>query len=983
MALLKRFFDCFCDANRSYGVAPPLRRLSERICKMDNTYEIAGLKLVGRTAVIEIENYNAEKNNCGKLTFKAFALERANYTEFGNIACFTGKEIEKFSGQADYNAADGVFAINLEGAEDGTCYRVEMYENGEKVTAFIIDSGKLYLSSETAGYIAGQLTEEELASLTVGTTVGTTGDKAVWGDSGETVPIKRFNVPALSVNDGPQGIRLAQNTVWYPSDSLLASTWDTDIIENIGRQIGEDACDLGVDVVLGCGMNLQRVTLCGRNFEYFSEDPLLTGLAAAAYTKGVQSTGAGVSLKHYAVNNQETARSLVSSEVTERAMRELYLKGFQLAVADADPMTVMSSYNKFNGTYTSVSKPLLSVLREDFGFNGLIMSDWDSGGDSSDKIAAGNDLTMPGHEDEYEEVLQSLRSGKLTRAEAEQAAENILKVICRSNGYKDIYNGKRRAAGKIDKEAQRKEALEAAEAGMVLLKNDNNALPLEKNAAVELMGDACKNTIYGGDGSGVVYCEKQISVYEGIISKGFREADSETSADCGIIVIGRTSTEGEDHANKGGDFRLSDEELALINNAAERYRSAGKKLAVILNTGNPIEVKSWLDRADAVLWSGYAGEMTGAAVAEILSGDKNPEGRLAITWPESIELTGWNADFPGSAASTKYGDDIYVGYRFYETFGVEASFAFGHGLSYTTFRFGNFRATADNDGAVTLSVTVKNTGKTSGREVAEFYVSKPENSGFKQPALELCGFRKTRLLAPGETETVEVTVKNEYIFTYNEATREYTVPAGNYTFSVGRSASDIVLSESAELAGGVLFKAYESLPAPAKKFELLNPEKGFDRAAALRKSAAIGCDTYCSADEGGKYPSANAVDGEKNTRWSGVGSADKRWLVVDLGKPVSLSEIEIVWESNNAYQFTVYYSADNEVTGGTPGTSELPENISWTELRTVEFELADTDFVGFDGISARFIKIEVPSKAGWCSIYQLKVFEQATGAADN
>jgi len=358
----------------------------------------------------------------GKISFNLF-YNGEIVKENLDITIFTDIENSKVSSQKI--KYDNGYTIDISKTEKGQTYIMKTEYTKGYNTELMFKDENVYLTKNTISYVAQNLTNEEIASLLVGSYEKTDLSKY----SGYTTAIERFNIPSIVLNDGPQGIRLDDNAVWYPSGSLVASTWDEEIIYNVGKSIGLDARNLGVDVVLGPGMNIQRIATCGRNFEYYSEDPLLTGIMAAKYNDGVRTTGTQTSLKHYAVNNQETNRATISAEVTERALRDIYLKAFRIAILNSYPTTIMSSYNKVNGVYSSVSTPLLSILREDFGYSGIIMSDWDSYGDSDEKVIAGNELSMPGNESEYKDVLYALNNTKISRETAVNSIINLLTIL--------------------------------------------------------------------------------------------------------------------------------------------------------------------------------------------------------------------------------------------------------------------------------------------------------------------------------------------------------------------------------------------------------------------------------------------------------------------------------------------------------------------------------------------------------------------------
>jgi beta-glucosidase len=540
----------------------------------------------------------------------------------------------------------------------------------------------------------------------------------------------------------------------------------------VGQSIGEDSLALGIDIVLGPGMNIQKNVLCGRNFEYCSEDPILTGLMSAAYVSGMQSSGAGACIKHYAANNQESARGSTSANVTERALREIYLKAFGMAVADADPMTVMSSYNCLNGLHTSVSYDLLTgILRDEFGFDGFVMSDWGAAGSMADKVMAGNDVNMPGNATDPADVLAAYKAGLISDLALNTACRNVLTVVAESPTFKGIKMNTR-----VNTKEHNPFAAEAAADTVILLQNNASALPLAEGAKVAVFGNGAYKTVFGGAGSGSVSTNTTVNIVEGLRradgvevydaqSNPFKNCDYHdamdpskdvevteayaaemaSGADIALIVISRGSTEGADRSSIKGDFLLNDTEAEMIDRVSSAFHAKGKKVIVVLNMGSPMEVVSWRDKADAILYLGYAGQGSGTALAAVLTGAVNPSAKTAMTWPVDYDSTPAAEYFPGSAADVTYYEDIYVGYRYYSTFGVEVAYPFGFGLSYTTYEYSGFAVRKNADGTLTASVTVKNTGDAAGREIVQLYVTKPETLQ-EQTGMELAAFGKTKLL---------------------------------------------------------------------------------------------------------------------------------------------------------------------------------------------------------------------------------------------
>ncbi len=941
----------------------------------------------------------SEEAMTAAVSIKAAELVDAAYKDTGDVTCYTGQEknVKRQSLTLEMAAGEGSVTVKGAGAKDGITRKITVAVKDKASGAvfegtLLIRDGTVLLSGDALDIVCGELTDEEMASLLV----GNTALHPVAGEAGATMPIRRLGIPALSLADGPQGVRLAMPTVWYPCGAVIASAWDRQTTYQVGCSLGRDCDAAGVDVLLGPGMNIQRVVLGGRNFEYFSEDPFVAGITAAAYTAGVQSKGIGVSAKHYAANNQETSRGTISARINERALREIYLRGFGYLVRKADPLTIMSSYNRVNGVYSSINKPLLDVLRKDFGFDGLIMSDWGSGGAVPDKVTAGNDLTEPGSDGEYTELLNAIQNGTVSREICLEDCKNILSVVARSKAYGKMLGGKERATGVIDSENGRKAALEAAEGGMVLLKNEKNALPLGENTEVALIGMAAYNPIYGGGGSGGVTPSKKIDLEEGLKEAGYRinakaaywfifsnkikkEFDDENGSwadgcEAAIIVIGRYTEEGADKASDKGGFLLTDDESELLKRTSELFRAKGKKVIVLINSGNPVECASWDEYADAVLWIGYPGEVLGTAVANILSGKVNPSGKLTCTWPETYGSTPYASSFPGTASVTYYRDDIYVGYRYYGQFGVKASYSFGRGLSYTSFEYSDFSVKKEADGKFVLSCRVKNIGGRSGREVVQFYVDKPDAEGLLPLKKELCGFEKTKVLKPGESETVKVTVTSYELESFYTEDGEWKIAAGEYEFSAAASCEDVKCIAKVTFGDTkTTWKVADRLQPETGVATIVDGETGDLPVQETRTNIAKGADTYCSGVEGA-HVSANSVDGNKDTRWSAAGTEGERWIVLDLGEVKKVSDISLLWESNTAYEYSVDISADTPERAGKKGTSRLPSGIAFTEVTTKKLEDWELDYVKIDR-EARFIRIRIPERANWCSIYEISVFE--------
>jgi len=702
-------------------------------------------------------------------------------------------------------------------------------------------------------------------------------DQKVPGAAGVTAAIPRLGIPAIVVSDGPAGLRISpirkgdSSKTYYatafPVGTLLASSWDPSLVKQVGVAFGYEVHEYGVDILLGPGMNIHRNPLGGRNFEYYSEDPLVTGKMAAAIVDGIQSNGVGTSIKHYTANNQETHRNTVNTIVSERAMREIYLRGFEIAVKEAQPWTVMTSYNKLNGTYTSERHDLVTtILRNEWGFKGFVMTDWGGGHDPIAQMNAGNDLIMPGNPNQVKAIIDAVNSKKLDEAVLNANVEHILNIILLSPSFK---NYKYSDAPDLKKDARISRM--AATQGMVLLKNNGNALPFIGVKKVALFGNTSYDIIAGGTGSGDVNKAYTISLAQGLQNAGYQfsgtlakaypayiadvkskrpktnrmmfmapppipqlaisASDLEQNAaeaDLAVITIGRNAGEGADR-KLDSDYYLSPAEKGLIKNVADAFHAKGKKVVVVLNIGGVIEVASWRDGVDAILLAWQPGLEAGNAITDVLSGKVNPSGKLATTFPVDYKDVPSAKNFPGKEfpaqatgegfrrqmpAEVTYEDGIYVGYRYYSTFKVDPAYEFGYGLSYTSFSYSNLKLSALLfKGKLTASVTITNTGKVAGKEVAQLYLSAPA-AKLDKPVIELKGFAKTRLLQPGESQILPFTLDAKALASYDTAQEAWVAEAGTYTVSVGASSKAIKHMAKFKLAKSLVVEKDEQALAP-------------------------------------------------------------------------------------------------------------------------------------------------------------------------
>ena len=731
------------------------------------------------------------------------------------------------------------------------------------------------LTSSNIEDVIKAMTLEEKATLCVGgaraamvegVTSGVVNEVA--GAAGNTRPIPRVGIPNTVLADGPAGLRInptrpGESGTFYctgfPVGTLLASSWDVDLVQKVTTAMGNEVLEYGVDVLLAPGVNIHRSPLCGRNFEYFSEDPILSGNMAAAYIKGIQSNNVGTSIKHYAVNNQETNRNEDNAVVSARALREIYLKNFEIAIKKAEPWTVMSSYNKLNGEYTQQSEDLLTkVLRDDWGYKGIVMNDWGSKAGTVKSAHAQNDLMEPGNQTEIDRIVAAVKDGSLPEAELDRNVRNMLNYIVKTPHFKNY-----KFSNKPDLKAHAQVARDAAAESIVLLRNENNTLPMKGGESVALYGIGSIDFVAGGTGSGNVNKAYVVNMVDGLKNAGFKldediinfyetymafdKAKTKLGAaggtnsfmfmgnpkyteievpataiaaqakkdDAAVIVIGRNAGEGADRKIVD-DFELTSIERELISNVSREFHMAGKKVIVVLNVGGVIETASWKNLADAIVLPWSPGQEGANAVGDILAGKVNPSGKLPMTFPISFLDHPSSANFPSNYTRnsgnnmmgmmggrgnnrpapqqkdvdyTNYEEGIWVGYRYFDTVNKEVSYPFGFGLSYTTFAYSKPVVKAGKDG-FTATVTVTNTGKVAGKEAVQLYVSAPA-AGLVKPEKELKAFAKTKLLKPGESQTLTFAVSAYELASFNQDANRWETAAGNYTVKFGANVEDI------------------------------------------------------------------------------------------------------------------------------------------------------------------------------------------------
>ena len=755
--------------------------------------------------------------------------------------------------------------------------------------------------------IVARMSLEDKAHFVIGTGMaGHSGNNAVIGATqtlvpgaaGTTYPLDSLGIPPIVLADGPAGLRIDAHRkgdkatyfcTHFPIGTLLASTWNEALVEEVGKAIGNEVKEYGVDVLLAPAVNIHRNPLNGRNFEYYSEDPFVAGRTAIAYIRGIQSNGVGTSIKHFAFNNQETNRMNNDARISQRAIREIYLKPFEMAIKEAKPWTVMSAYNKINGTYTSESKDLLTtILRDEWGYEGTVMTDWFGGKDGALQVWAGNDMLQPGKPEQFTAIVEAVKSGKLKEADLDRNVTRILNLIEKTPRFQGY-----QYSNKPDLKAHAEVTRQSAAEGMVLLKN-NGVLPITTAAAntqIALYGCTSYDFIAGGTGSGNVNRAYVVSLLDGLKHAGYKvDANLQTAytkylaqhkaaeearlaaeakkselaakivkflpthrptemdfsaqqlaeqaqkADIAFITLGRVSGEFVDR--KQSEFALTKEEHALVESVCKAYHEVGKKVVVLLNIGGVIETASWKNMPDAILCVWQAGQEGGNSVADVVSGKASPSGKLTMTWPLAYTDEPSSTNFPLDIAPnldftnknfnggnernvgfTNYEEDVFVGYRYFDSFGKAVSFPFGFGLSYTQFQYSDAKIN-NKVGVLCISVKVKNVGKATGKEVVQLYVAAPNSQQNNKPAQELKAFAKTKTLQPGEEQTLELRVKTADLASFSTQKQAWLVDGGTYRFLIGASSRDIRATLSADVAAQQT--KVNNLLAPKEPLNLLH-----------------------------------------------------------------------------------------------------------------------------------------------------------------
>ncbi len=738
-------------------------------------------------------------------------------------------------------------------------------------------TGNPQLGTENVKAVIAAMTPDEKIGLTVGDGKFLPGasDKNVEQGTGIIIAnqnskmvIPRLGIYSSALSDGPSGLNRDPHpagatgytyTTAFPTSTCLAASWNTGLAEEVGKAFGNEVLEYDYDVILMPALNLHRNPMCGRNFEYYSEDPLLSGKMSANMVKGLQSNGIGATLKHFLGNNQETNRRTYNAVISQRALREIYLRGFEIAVKEGKPACIMTSYNKVNGFYTAENPELLQdITRNEWGFDGVFMTDFDGYGSAVAKVRAGNNMLMGGNMDEVNELTAALKDKSLDENTLAINLEYNLKLKLNSPRAKG-----NNPSLEPDLKAHAKVAYEAAAEGMVLLKNDNNTLPFTDVKTVALFGKIGYYLIEAGTGSGGIRSnEYAISVNDGLKNASFQvlkeledtytkyiaeifeknlvppyfnnpkmladngvkdgkapghfkkrlvpftdelaiskaEISKQVAiSDVAVITLGRSG--GENYEN--GYLPFTATEIEMVKNVCEVYHAAGKKVVVVLNVGGVCETASWRDFPDAILLAWQPGQEGGNVVAEILKGVVNPSGKLPDSFPLKYEDVPSAKTFPGEPAENPinsiYKEGIYVGYRYYDSFKVPTAYEFGYGLSYTTFEYSglNLNSTSFTEKLV-ATVTIKNTGKFAGKEVVQLYLSAPA-TGLEKPEQELKGFAKTNLLQPGESQQLSFELDARSLASFQSGVSAWVADAGDYEIRIGASSKDIRLKSTFKL----------------------------------------------------------------------------------------------------------------------------------------------------------------------------------------
>lgn len=646
-------------------------------------------------------------------------------------------------------------------------------------------------------------------------------------DFWSTHPVEHAGIPSICLSDGPHGIRKQEGAgdqlglngsvpaTCFPTAATIANSWDTALGEEIGRHLGEEAAVQDVSVLLGPGMNIKRSPLCGRNFEYFSEDPYLAGKMSASYIRGIQANGVSACPKHFAANSTELRRQASDSVVDERTLREIYLTGFEIAVKEADPKSIMSSYNMINEVYANENEHLLQeILRDEWGFSGFVVSDWGANNDFTEGVRAGSHLEMPTTGgDGPEKLIADCKAGKISEELIDRRVDELLDVVLSTRKACDAYKGK-----SFDVDAHHAMAQKASEQSIVLLKNEDNILPLAKGSKVAVIGEFAQKARYQGAGSSVVICTRLDNAMAVIgnfdlnvvgFEAGYprcgagdpameaKAVELAKKADYVLLYLGLdeiSESEGLDRQN----MKLPESQISLL----KAVNAVNSNVIVVMSAGSAVEMP-WLGQCKAMVHGYLCGQAGASAVIKAILGEVNPSGKLSESYPMSYEDVSSAPYFPAKERTVEYREGLYVGYRYFESANIPVLFPFGYGLSYTTFAYSDLTVT---DKAATFTLT--NTGKVDGAEVAQLYVS-AKNPSVYRPAKELKGFAKVFLKA-GESKTVTIALDDKAFRYFNTLTNKFEIDGGEYDVLIGASVADIKLSGTVSVAG-------TNAPIPASK----------------------------------------------------------------------------------------------------------------------------------------------------------------------
>jgi len=655
------------------------------------------------------------------------------------------------------------------------------------------------------------LTLEEKASLTSG------------ADFWTTKPVDRLGIPSIMMTDGPHGLRKQDGksdhlglagsvpATCFPPAVGLSASFDPELAERVGVALGIESAIEDVAILLGPGINIKRSPLCGRNFEYMSEDPIVSGIMGSGLVRGIESQGVGSSLKHFAANNQETDRLRVSADVDPRPLREIYLRGFQRVVEDAEPSTVMCSYNRINGVYASEDPWLLTkVLRDEWGFDGIVVSDWGAVNDRVAGVAAGLDLEMPSSRGRTDaEIVAAVREGRLDEAALDLVVERLLRLVRKARARAAV-------EGPLDVDAHHALAREVAGRSIVLLKNDGAILPLTAEQTIAVVGAFAEQPRYQGAGSSQINPTRLDNALEQIADRGGTDSvsfapgftidasgDAETlrrdavalaaSKNVVVVFLGVPASEESEGFDRE-HIDLPAVQLELL----DAVLAVNPNVVVVLSNGGVVALP-FADRVPAILETWLLGQAGGSAVADVLFGAVNPSGKLAETIPLRLEDTSAFSSFPGEFGHVRYGEGLLVGYRWYDAKGLDVRYPFGHGLSYTTFEIGDAAASLGSDGDVIVTVPITNTGPVAGREVVQAYTSLP-SSRVQRPPRELKAFQSVSL-EPGESTTVSLVVRRSDLAYWDVRVNGWVVEGGRYVIEIGASSRDLRTSTHVDVDG--------------------------------------------------------------------------------------------------------------------------------------------------------------------------------------